>query len=287
MTASKILLVPGQGSIKKNQIVSAINTDIGKKLSSIYVQEIPEFKDMLDYYIDNTSVNPQNIDVNLYSMWSSFFYCDWFVKTRCINLYDINKIITYSAGIIFAAYYTQQISLNKALKFMQKRAKLLSRCPGYEMYAYVTNNAKHLFEVAKREEIQIYPSIKWDKNKGVLVAKRINLEKNIKKLNLILKVKPLGIKIPYHSLVLNKYIKEYTKIVDELEIHENTYGELIFFSKTASLHEEIIYELNNVFDWDDILTNLTKFNNFSFIDMSPNKFMIRSLTKRMRRINNV
>lgn len=264
MTASKIILVPGQGSIKRNQIVSAINTDIGKKLSSSYIQEIPEFKDMLDYYINNSSINPQDIDVNLYSMWSSFFYCDWVIKTRHINLDDINKIITYSAGIIFAAYYTQQINLNKALRFMQKRAKLLSQCTGYEMYVYVTNNAKNLFEIARQEDLQIYPSIKWDKNKGVLVAKRISLEKNIKKLNLILKVKPLGIQIPYHSLALDKYIKEYTKIVDELEIHENIYGKLIFFNKTSSLREEIIYELNNVFDWDDILTNLTKFNNSSF-----------------------
>ena len=69
MTASKIILVPGQGSIKRNQIVSAINTDIGKKLSSSYIQEIPEFKDMLDYYINNSSINQQDIDVNLYSMW--------------------------------------------------------------------------------------------------------------------------------------------------------------------------------------------------------------------------
>ena len=122
-------------------------------------------------------------------------------------------------------------------------------------------------------------AILTDMRSGVLAMRQEDLsilQNAAKEAGLLLKVKPLGVKAPYHTIFLSDSQESYRKMVQKLHIQQNQAYEYIFHCD--DLEEEILYQWNHLFNWQKIKEGILD-KDTDVLDLSPNKFISKQLMK--------
>lgn len=279
--SGNLVVFSGQGNLTQKNVIEILNTATGKTLINEYSKYLKEFDGIVNQVAKGKlSVNDPHASILL-----TFLSNDWFVKENNIRTENIDFVTSHSAGIFNAAYFLGQVSLGSILKFLTKRATLLEQIKGYEMFAFVTNDQQKMLTVLKNSELAPYLSIQSAKDRGTFAARPENLNIMIKRLQeneVMLKVIPLKLTIPYHTKLLSKYARQLIQLLDETDYQEDEKNANITFisPQGLSLKNEIIFEIDNTFNWFAVKNKIISLSPKKIFDTSPNHFILRDL-KRM------
>lgn len=279
--SGNLVVFSGQGNLTQKNVIEILNTATGKTLINEYSKYLKEFDGIVNQVAKGKlSVNDPHASILL-----TFLSNDWFVKENNIRTENIDFVTSHSAGIFNAAYFLGQVSLGSILKFLTKRATLLEQIKGYEMFAFVTNDQHKMLTVLKNSELAPYLSIQSAKDRGTFAARPENLNIMIKRLQeneVMLKVIPLKLTIPYHTKLLSKYARQLIQLLDETDYQEDEKNANITFisPQGLSLKNEIIFEIDNTFNWFAVKNKIISLSPKKIFDTSPNHFILRDL-KRM------
>lgn len=279
--SGNLVVFSGQGNLTQKNVIEILNTATGKTLINEYSKYLKEF----DGIVNQVAKGKLSVNDSHASILLTFLSNDWFVKENNISTENIDFVTSHSAGIFNAAYFLGQVSLGSILKFLAKRATLLEQIKGYEMFAFVTNDQQKMLTVLKNNELEPYLSIQSAKDRGTLAARPENLSIMIKRLQeneVMLKVIPLKLTIPYHTKLLSKYAQQLIKLLDETDYQEDEKNAHITFisPQGLSLKNEIIFEIDNTFNWFAVKNKIISLSPKKIFDTSPNHFILRDL-KRM------
>ena len=279
--SGNLVVFSGQGNLTQKNVIEILNTATGKTLINEYSKYLKEFDGIVNQVAKGKlSVNDPHASILL-----TFLSNDWFVKENNIRTENIDFVTSHSAGIFNAAYFLGQVSLGSIIKFLTKRATLLEQIKGYEMFAFVTNDQHKMLTVLKNSELAPYLSIQSAKDRGTFAARPENLNIMIKRLQeneVMLKVIPLKLTIPYHTKLLSKYARQLIQLLDETDYQEDEKNANITFisPQGLSLKNEIIFEIDNTFNWFAVKNKIISLSPKKIFDTSPNHFILRDL-KRM------
>lgn len=279
--SGNLVAFSGQGNLTQKNVIEILNTATGKALIDEYSKHLKGFNGI----INQVAKGKLSVNDSYASILLTFLSNDWFVKENNISTENIDFVTSHSAGIFNAAYFLGQVNLRPILNFLTRRATLLKQIKGYEMFAFVTNDQQKMLTVLRNNELNPYLSIQSAKDRGIFAARPENLNKMIKCLQehkVMLKVIPLKLTIPYHTKLLSKHARRLIQLLDETNYQENKKNAHIAFisPKDLSLKNEIIFEMDNTFNWFAVKNKIISLAPKRVFDTSPNHFILRDL-KRM------
>ncbi|MEY8536883.1 hypothetical protein AALM99_00290 [Lactococcus muris] len=268
---SKILVYGGQGNIRLQDLIrlsqSAAGRDILEKLKFTNTQSHTYFQSILK--------NEILLSDNYASMLGTFIYNLW--RTSEYKLSDITCFSSHSAGIFNVLLASDSASFENIVAFIEKRAKLVNslKCKE-EMWLVATSSMERLREVIDGISF-VELAITTGSTTGVLSFSEENRDRfvdRVESADLLIKLKKLGLKVPYHTKFLQPIKEEYIQLVKILDIQQNNAFKYIYMS--SNLEEEIINQLTQEFKWHRILEELVK-KGLSIEDLSPNRFILKQV----------
>ncbi|WP_251420583.1 MULTISPECIES: CylD [Lactococcus] len=268
---SKILVYGGQGNIRLQDLIrlsqSAAGRDILEKLKFTNTQSHTYFQSILK--------NEILLSDNYASMLGTFIYNLW--RTSEYKLSDITCFSSHSAGIFNVLLASDSASFENIVTFIEKRAALVNslKCKE-EMWLVATSSMERLREVIDGISF-VELAITTDSTTGVLSFSEENRDRfvdRVESADLLIKLKKLGLKVPYHTKFLQPIKEEYIQLVKILDIQQNNAFKYIYMS--SNLEEEIINQLTQEFKWHRILEELVK-KGLSIEDLSPNRFILKQV----------
>ena len=213
------------------------------------------------------------------AMLTTFLYNAWISPEEPIEVGT--RFSAHSAGIFNVLLASRSASFQDILAFIKKRAQLVKSLSCQEELHLVMTEDMELFD---QKVLKVYPdkfqlAILTDTRSGVLAMRQEDLsilQNAVKEAGLLLKVKPLGVKAPYHTIFLSDSQESYRKMVQELHIQQNQAYEYIFHCD--DLEEEILYQWHHLFNWQKIKEGILD-KDTDVLDLSPNKFISKQLMK--------
>ncbi|WP_234704404.1 ACP S-malonyltransferase [Streptococcus equinus] len=213
------------------------------------------------------------------AMLTTFLYNAWISPEEPIEVGT--RFSAHSAGIFNVLLASRSASFQDILAFIKKRAQLVKSLSCQEELHLVMTEDMELFD---QKVLKVYPdkfqlAILTDMRSGVLAMRQEDLsilQDVAKEAGLLLKVKPLGVKAPYHTIFLSDSQENYRKMVQELHIQQNQAYEYIFHCD--DLEEEILYQWHHLFNWQKIKEGILD-KDTDVLDLSPNKFISKQLMK--------
>lgn len=277
--SGNLVVFSGQGNLTQKNVVEILNTPTGKRLISEYSRYLREFNSIVSQVAKGKlSVNNSHASILL-----TFLSNDWFVKENNISAENTDFVTSHSAGIFNAAYFLGQVNLRSILKFLTRRTTLLKQINGYEMFAYVTNDQQKMLSVLRTNKLSLYLSIQSAKDRGTFAARPEDLNRIVKCLQeneVMLKVIPLQLTIPYHTKLLSQYTQRLVQLLDETNCQEGNNDRIEFISpQNLSLKDEIIFEVDNTFNWFAVKNKIINLSPKKVFDTSPNHFILRDLRR--------
>ncbi|WP_288274782.1 CylD [uncultured Streptococcus sp.] len=213
------------------------------------------------------------------AMLTTFLYNAWISPEEPIEVGT--RFSAHSAGIFNVLLASRSASFQDILAFIKKRAQLVKSLSCQEELHLVMTEDMELFDqkVLKNFPDKFQLAILTDMRSGVLAMRQEDLsilQDVAKEAGLLLKVKPLGVKAPYHTSFLSDSQESYRKMVQELHIQQNQAYEYIFHCD--DLEEEILYQWHHLFNWQKIKEGILD-KDTDVLDLSPNKFISKQLMK--------
>ncbi|WP_420543683.1 CylD [Streptococcus equinus] len=213
------------------------------------------------------------------AMLTTFLYNAWISPEEPIEVGT--RFSAHSAGIFNVLLASRSASFQDILAFIKKRAQLVKSLSCQEELHLVMTEDMELFDqkVLKNFPDKFQLAILTDMRSGVLAMRQEDLsilQNAAKEAGLLLKVKPLGVKAPYHTIFLSDSQENYRKMVQELHIQQNQAYEYIFHCD--DLEEEILYQWHHLFNWQKIKEGILD-KDTDVLDLSPNKFISKQLMK--------
>lgn len=268
---SKILVYGGQGNVRLQDLIrlsqSAAGRDILENLELTNKQSHTYFQSILK--------NEVVLSDNYASMLGTFIYNLW--RTSEYELSDITCFSSHSAGIFNVLMASDSASFENIVSFIEKRAELVNslECKE-EMWLVATASMEKLRDVIAGISF-VELAITTSSTTGVLAFSEENRDKfvdRVESADLLIKLKKLGLKVPYHTKFLQAIKEEYIQLVKNLDIQQNNAFKYIYMS--SQLEEEIINQLTQEFKWYRILKELVK-KNLLIEDLSPNRFILKQV----------
>ncbi|WP_234794838.1 ACP S-malonyltransferase [Streptococcus equinus] len=213
------------------------------------------------------------------AMLTTFLYNAWISPEEPIEVGT--RFSAHSAGIFNVLLASRSASFQDILIFIKKRAQLVKSLSCQEELHLVMTEDMELFDqkVLKNFPDKFQLAILTDMRSGVLAMRQKDLsilQNAAKEAGLLLKVKPLGVKAPYHTIFLSDSQESYRQMVQELHIQQNQAYEYIFHCD--DLEEEILYQWHHLFNWQKIKEGILD-KDTDVLDLSPNKFISKQLMK--------
>ncbi|WP_423215141.1 CylD [Streptococcus equinus] len=213
------------------------------------------------------------------AMLTTFLYNAWISPEEPIEVGT--RFSAHSAGIFNVLLASRSASFQDILAFIKKRAQLVKSLSCQEELHLVMTEDMELFDqkVLKNFPDKFQLAILTDMRSGVLAMRQEDLsilQNAAKEAGLLLKVKPLGVKAPYHTIFLSDSQESYRQMVQELHIQQNQAYEYIFHCD--DLEEEILYQWHHLFNWQKIKEGILD-KDTDVLDLSPNKFISKQLMK--------
>ncbi|KAA8710683.1 hypothetical protein F4V47_09460 [Lactococcus garvieae subsp. garvieae] len=269
---SKIVLFGGQGNLRMSDLVKVNSSINGKKILNHINQSSPFSYE----YFKNILSGEIPLNETYASMLSTFIYNWWRVSE--IDLSKIEYFSSHSAGIFNVAFASESVELDRLLAFIKKRADLMESYLGSEeMWLALTSSCKDLeTTVCELSEI-IKVSIRTNHTTEVLAfsqSDKLKLEEHAANLGIPLRLKSLGLKIPYHTQFLSDLRDNYYQLVDNLNIIQNSSFKYLYHTK--NLKQEIKNQLDITFNWEEILLEVGR-KNLEVYDLSSNRFISKNL----------
>lgn len=265
----------GQGNVQLKHLHQMIKTKKGQELllqlGTCDQTAYQLFQDILAKKVDLQ---------DLYAaMLTTFLYNAWISPEEPIEVGT--RFSAHSAGIFNVLLASRSASFQDILAFIKKRAQLVKSLSCQEELHLVMTEDMELFD---QKVLKVYPdkfqlAILTDMRSGVLAMRQEDLsilQNAAKEAGLLLKVKPLRVKAPYHTIFLSDSQESYRKMVQELHIQQNQAYEYIFHCD--DLEEEILYQWHHLFNWQKIKESILN-KDTDVLDLSPNKFISKQLMK--------
>lgn len=269
----------GQGNVQLKHLHQMIKTKKGQEL----LLQL-ETCDQMAYQLFQ-DILAKKVDLqDLYAaMLTTFLYNAWISPEEPIEVGT--RFSAHSAGIFNVLLASRSASFQDILAFIKKRAQLVKSLSCQEELHLVMTEDMELFDqkVLKNFPDKFQLAILTDMRSGVLAMRQEDLsilQNAAKEAGLLLKVKPLGVKAPYHTSFLSDPQESYRKMVQELHIQQNQAYEYIFHCD--DLEEEILYQWHHLFNWQKIKEDILSIDTNIF-DLSPNKFISKQLMKLQHR----
>ena len=269
----------GQGNVQLKHLHQMIKTKKGQEL----LLQL-ETCDQMAYQLFQ-DILAKKVDLqDLYAaMLTTFLYNAWISPEEPIEVGT--RFSAHSAGIFNVLLASRSASFQDILAFIKKRAQLAKSLSCQEELHLVMTEDMELCDqkVLKNFPDKFQLAILTDMRSGVLAMRQEDLsilQNAAKEAGLLLKVKPLGVKAPYHTSFLSDPQESYRKMVQELHIQQNQAYEYIFHCD--DLEEEILYQWHHLFNWQKIKEDILSIDTNIF-DLSPNKFISKQLMKLQHR----
>lgn len=265
----------GQGNVQLKHLHQMIKTKKGQELL-LQLETCDQTAYQLFQDILAKKVDLQDLYA---AMLTTFLYNAWISPEEPIEVGT--RFSAHSAGIFNVLLASRSASFQDILAFIKKRAQLVKSLSCQEELHLVMTEDMELFD---QKVLKVYPdkfqlAILTDMRSGVLAMRQEDLsilQNAAKEAGLLLKVKPLGVKAPYHTIFLSDSQENYRKMVQELHIQQNQAYEYIFHCD--DLEEEILYQWHHLFNWQKIKEGILD-KDTDVLDLSPNKFISKQLMK--------
>ncbi len=265
----------GQGNVQLKHLHQMIKTKKGQELL-LQLEACDQTAYQLFQDILAKKVDLQDLYA---AMLTTFLYNVWISPEEPIEVGT--RFSAHSAGIFNVLLASRSASFQDILAFIKKRAQLVKSLSCQEELHLVMTEDMELFD---QKVLKVYPdkfqlAILTDTRSGVLAMRQEDLsilQNAVKEAGLLLKVKPLGVKAPYHTIFLSDSQESYRKMVQELHIQQNQAYEYIFHCD--DLEEEILYQWHHLFNWQKIKEGILD-KDTDVLDLSPNKFISKQLMK--------
>ena len=265
----------GQGNVQLKHLHQMIKTKKGQELL-LQLEACDQTAYQLFQDILAKKVDLQDLYA---AMLTTFLYNVWISPEEPIEVGT--RFSAHSAGIFNVLLASRSASFQDILAFIKKRAQLVKSLSCQEELHLVMTEDMELFD---QKVLKVYPdkfqlAILTDTRSGVLAMRQEDLsilQNAVKEAGLLLKVKPLGVKAPYHTSFLSDPQESYRKMVQELHIQQNQAYEYIFHCD--DLEEEILYQWHHLFNWQKIKEGILD-KDTDVLDLSPNKFISKQLMK--------
>ncbi|GEB11268.1 hypothetical protein SEQ01_14590 [Streptococcus equinus] len=265
----------GQGNVQLKHLHQMIKTKKGQELL-LQLETCDQTAYQLFQDILAKKVDLQDLYA---AMLTTFLYNAWISPEEPIEVGT--RFSAHSAGIFNVLLASRSASFQDILAFIKKRAQLLKSLSCQEELHLVMTEDMELFD---QKVLKVYPdkfqlAILTDMRSGVLAMRQEDLsilQNAAKEAGLLLKVKPLGVRAPYHTIFLSDSQENYRKMVQELHIQQNQAYEYIFHCD--DLEEEILYQWHHLFNWQKIKEGILD-KDTDVLDLSPNKFISKQLMK--------
>ena len=275
------IIYGGQGNVQLKHLHQMMKTEKGQALL-LQLQEC----DCESHQLIQNILNKKSDLQGLYAaMLTTFLYNAWASQDELIEAGT--SFSAHSAGIFNVLLASRSACFQNIIHFIKKRAQLVENLSRLEeLHLVITENMNLLQE----KVLNCYPekfqlAIVTDQTSGVLAMKKEavkELQEAAQQASLLVKIKSLGVKAPYHTSFLSQSQTAYQQLVQELGIQQNQDYNYIFHCD--DLQEEILYQWSHLFNWqkikEDILSKETE-----VIDLSPNKFISKQLMKMKGRKN--
>lgn len=265
----------GQGNVQLKHLHQMIKTKKGQELL-LQLETCDQTAYQLFQDILAKKVDLQDLYA---AMLTTFLYNAWISPEEPIEVGT--RFSAHSAGIFNVLLASRSASFQDILAFIKKRAQLVKSLSCQEELHLVMTEDMELFDqkVLKNFPDKFQLAILTDMRSGVLAMRQEDLsilQNAAKEAGLLLKVKPLGVKAPYHTSFLSDSRENYRKMVQELHIQQNQAYEYIFHCD--DLEEEILYQWHHLFNWQKIKEGILD-KDTDVLDLSPNKFISKQLMK--------
>ncbi|MDO4885803.1 CylD [Streptococcus sp.] len=265
----------GQGNVQLKHLHQMIKTKKGQELL-LQLETCDQTAYQLFQDILAKKVDLQDLYA---AMLTTFLYNAWISPEEPIEVGT--RFSAHSAGIFNVLLASRSASFQDILAFIKKRAQLVKSLSCQEELHLVMTEDMELFDqkVLKNFPDKFQLAILTDMRSGVLAMRQEDLsilQNAAKEAGLLLKVKPLGVKAPYHTIFLSDSQESYRKMVQELHIQQNQAYEYIFHCD--DLEEEILYQWHHLFNWQKIKEGILD-KDTDVLDLSPNKFISKQLMK--------
>lgn len=265
----------GQGNVQLKHLHQMIKTKKGQELL-LQLETCDQTAYQLFQDILAKKVDLQDLYA---AMLTTFLYNAWISPEEPIEVGT--RFSAHSAGIFNVLLASRSASFQDILIFIKKRAQLVKSLSCQEELHLVMTEDMELFDqkVLKNFSDKFQLAILTDMRSGVLAMRQEDLsilQGAAKEAGLLLKVKPLGVKAPYHTIFLSDSQENYRKMVQELHIQQNQAYEYIFHCD--DLEEEILYQWHHLFNWQKIKEGILD-KDTDVLDLSPNKFISKQLMK--------
>ncbi|VED90556.1 CylD [Streptococcus equinus] len=265
----------GQGNVQLKHLHQMIKTKKGQELL-LQLETCDQTAYQLFQDILAKKVDLQDLYA---AMLTTFLYNAWISPEEPIEVGT--RFSAHSAGIFNVLLASRSATFQDILAFIKKRAQLVKSLSCQEELHLVMTEDMELFDqkVLKNFPDKFQLAILTDMRSGVLAMRQEDLsilQNAAKEAGLLLKVKPLGVKAPYHTIFLSDSQENYRKMVQELHIQQNQAYEYIFHCN--DLEEEILYQWHHLFNWQKIKEGILD-KGTDVLDLSPNKFISKQLMK--------
>ncbi|SDL69734.1 CylD protein [Streptococcus equinus] len=265
----------GQGNVQLKHLHQMIKTKKGQELL-LQLETCDQTAYQLFQDILAKKVDLQDLYA---AMLTTFLYNAWISPEEPIEVGT--RFSAHSAGIFNVLLASRSASFQDILIFIKKRAQLVKSLSCQEELHLVMTEDMELFDqkVLKNFPDKFQLAILTDMRSGVLAMRQKDLsilQNAAKEAGLLLKVKPLGVKAPYHTIFLSDSQESYRQMVQELHIQQNQAYEYIFHCD--DLEEEILYQWHHLFNWQKIKEGILD-KDTDVLDLSPNKFISKQLMK--------
>lgn len=265
----------GQGNVQLKHLHQMIKTKKGQELL-LQLEACDQTAYQLFQDILAKKVDLQDLYA---AMLTTFLYNAWISPEEPIEVGT--RFSAHSAGIFNVLLASRSASFQDILIFIKKRAQLVKSLSCQEELHLVMAEDMELFDqkVLKNFPDKFQLAILTDMRSGVLAMRQEDLsilQNAAKEAGLLLKVKPLGVKAPYHTIFLSDSQESYRQMVQELHIQQNQAYEYIFHCD--DLEEEILYQWHHLFNWQKIKEGILD-KDTDVLDLSPNKFISKQLMK--------
>lgn len=272
---NNIIIYGGQGNITLKDLTILEKSENGMelltRLKKVDLESYDLFYNVLDNKIPLTDIYA--------SMLCTFLYNEW--KTDYNKVAPTTFFSSHSAGIFNVLLASGSADFSSLILFIKKRANLLKKMNRSESLWLVLG--KDILIILKRfnnEFMDIVDcAIITDENSLVLAmdsnTKNV-FESWLKSNKLTAKILDLKVNAPYHTKFLKSSIPEYTELVYQLNICQNTdYG---YIFESDCLEKEVINQWACTFKWSDIKKRIVVAD-ANIIDISPNSFISKQLKK--------
>ena len=272
---NNIIIYGGQGNITLKDLTILEKSENGKELLSrlkkVDLESYDLFYNVLDNMVPLTEIYA--------SMLCTFLYNEW--KT------DYNKITlntffsSHSAGIFNVLLASGSADFSSLILFIKKRANLIKKINRSEsLWLLLGKDVLFILKRFSNEFMDIVDcAIVTDENSLVLAMDSNTknfFELWLKSNKITAKILDMKVNAPYHTNFLKSSIPEYTELVYQLNICQNTdYG---YIFESDCLEKEVINQWACTFKWNDIKKRIVAID-ANIVDISPNSFISKQLKK--------